>query len=222
MGIPAEVSEAFEIKTSKPGGVPYHVNTSESEVLWTGQKPLGKHTGIVGIQEGIIEIREKTVTGGKIIFDMDKIEVPDLKNDEDTHMKLVEHLKSIDFFDVENHPYTIFEIVKVEPLEKDGNEVIFQAKSGLGKTKSSPQRPTHKVTGNLTMRGTTLNISFPAYVQITAGHLKAKADFIIDRTLWKVQYNDESEFGSIAQDQFIYDDVLVEFNIIAIPPKEIL
>ncbi|MGB5979935.1 MAG: YceI family protein, partial [Cyclobacteriaceae bacterium] len=75
--------------------------------------------------------------------------------------------------------------------------------------------PTHKITGNLTMRGNTKSITFPAKVDMSGDQITARAKFNIDRTEWGVSYGDESKAVDKAKDQFIYNTVNVGFDIVA-------
>ena len=75
--------------------------------------------------------------------------------------------------------------------------------------------PTHWVSGNLTMRGTTKNIKFPAAISVSNGSANAQAGFNIDRTEWGLMYGDEAGAVNKAQDQFIYNTVSVGFNVSA-------
>ena len=79
--------------------------------------------------------------------------------------KLTAHLKSPDFFNVNEHPNASFVSTSVEPGE--GESVT--------------------ITGELTLLGTTKSISFPATVS-TDGGLQLNATFEIDRTEFGMDY----------------------------------
>jgi polyisoprenoid-binding protein YceI len=72
---------------------------------------------------------------------------------------LTNHLKSPDFFDVEQYPTAKFESTKIEVGE-----------SGA-----------HTITGNLTLHGQTKEINFPAHVDSSNYGMNFKAEFTIDR-----------------------------------------
>lgn len=226
-GEQAEISEAKDIKAPEPetaaATIKYKIRPAASEVSWIGSKPTGKHYGTLGIESGYINIVNEKISGGKIVIDMNDIEVRDLKSDEDSHMKLTEHLRSDDFFDVENHPFAEFElteIVSYDTIAKTEQEVY--ERNNTNSFEYELNNPSHKLTGNLTLRDTTLSISFPAYILFSSDQIIAKARFVIDRTLWNVRYNEEAKFTDKAQDQLIYDDVVVGFDILANPEKEVL
>ena len=75
------------------------------------------------------------------------------------------------------------------------------------------ENPTHFISGNLTLRGVTKNITFPAAVSLDNGTVKAKANFNINRIDWNLKYQDESSVADKAKDKFIYNTVNVGFEL---------
>lgn len=67
---------------------------------------------------------------------------------------------------------------------------------------------THRVTGNLTLLGTTKSVVFPATVSVAGNEVSAKADFIINRKDWNIVYTG-------MPDDLINDDVRIIFNVVA-------
>ena len=219
----AEVSEPKEVKEPQPEAIPFIIRNSSSEINWVGKKPTGKHSGTLGIESGQFDVLNGKIDGASIRINMDDIEVHDLKSDEDSHMKLTEHLRSKDFFDVQNHPFSTFELTNILPYDSvSKSERDIYAKQNKAFSLYELKNPTHQVTGNLTIRGTTLNISFPAYITIQEDEITASAEFNIDRTRWNIKHNEEANFADKAQDQLIYNEVKVGFYIIANPEKEVL
>ncbi|MEL7002362.1 MAG: YceI family protein [Bacteroidota bacterium] len=220
-GTDAEVSEAKEV-VEVVASKTLEVNTTESVVSWIGSKPAGKHNGTIPVSAGNLSIEGDQIVGGEFTINIAGIENEDLKEDEDSYGKLIGHLKSPDFFDAESHPTAEFVITSVEAY--DPNESV-EVKEEF-ETDNTPalanehiiDAPTHKITGNLTMRGNTLSISFPANVSMDESGLKASAKFNIDRTLWGVKYGDEATAVDKAKDQFIYNTVNVGFDLVAAEP----
>ncbi len=159
------------------------VDASASKVEWVGTKVSGHHHGTIDIKSGDINIKDGNITGGKIIMDMSTITV--LEMDEASTKKLTGHLKSPDFFDVSNHSEALFELTGSRPYagasnNDDGNfEEINEYKV---------PDPTHIIMGNLTIRGITKGIEFPAKVTINGDEVMAISKFNIDRTQWDVKY----------------------------------
>jgi polyisoprenoid-binding protein YceI len=70
---------------------------------------------------------------------------------------------------------------------------------------------THTIKGNLTLKDSTKNISFPAKVSISNDKITAAADFNIDRTQWGMNYKGPNN----PQDWFIRKEVNLKFAISA-------
>lgn len=227
---PASITEAKKVqekdKEEMVNIINYTISAEDSKIKWIGSKPTGKHHGTFGIEDGKINVKDSSITGGKIIIDMTDIEVQDLRSDEDSQMKLTEHLKSPDFFDVENYPEAIFEITsitKIKPTAAEESKYDYEKENkplNLSTEKKTP--PTHEITGNLTMRGKSLSVTFPGKIQIKPEYITTEAKFSIDRTLWGVKYREEAEFKNKAQDKLIYNNVDIVLDIVAYPEKEIL
>ena len=217
-GTDAEVSEAKEV-TEVVASTSYEVNIGESMVTWIGSKPTGRHNGTIPVSTGEIAVEGDKIVGGSFTINIAEIANEDLKEDEESYGKLIGHLKSGDFFDAENHPTAEFVITSVEAYNADeAVEVKEEFESDYTPASADEyivEAPTHKITGNLTMRGNTLSISFPANVSMENGAMKAQAKFNIDRTLWGVKYGDEATAVDKAKDQFIYNTVNVGFELVA-------
>jgi len=132
--------------------------------------------------------------GGSFIMDMSSIKVEDL-TDAKQNGDLVGHLKSPDFFAVDSHKVANFVITSVEALpaaDAEGN--------------------THSISGNLTIKGITNGIKFPAMVQMDAASVKANAKFDIDRTLWNIRYGSGKFFKGLG-DKMINDNITLNINL---------
>lgn len=160
---------------------------SGSTVAWRGFKTYvqSEHLGTVNVQEGAFEVADGKLVGGTITIDMNSITCTDIE-DEGKRGYLEGHLKSQDFFFVDSFPTAVFEIVEVlDPSEA---------------TKYST------VTGNLTLRGTTNSITFPADVLVGEEGVKFIAPtFSIDRTLWGAKFHDRDD-ATIAES--LKDDLI--------------
>lgn len=113
--------------------------------------------------------------------------------DADKSAGLEKHLKNDDFFGVEKFPAANFVIKKVAT---SGNVL--------------------NITGDITIKGVTQSITFPATVVWNADKtVTATAEKItIDRTKFGVQYKSKSIFSNIG-DNFIYDDFTIGVKLVA-------
>lgn len=171
----------------------YTVDAANSKLAWEGAKVTGKHHGTINIQSGQLSLDGETLSG-EFAIDMNSIVNFDLE-DPQWNQKLVGHLKSDDFFSVDKHPVSTFKITNVAQ---------YEAKEG--------EQATHTITGDLTIKGITHQISFPAYVNFTENGVVAEANFAIDRTKWDVRFRSGSFFENLG-DKLIYDDIKFELNL---------
>ena len=168
----ATTTESQAVQTAT--GVSYTVDSSITTIIWTGFKPTGQHTGTFKVSEGELLINDNTLTGGSFTIDIRTLANQDLIQDPENKGKLEGHLKSPDFFDVQKFPTAKFQITSVEAYAADSSSRLKDA--------------THLVKGNLTLKDSTKNISFPAKLTVDANTASAYADFNIDRTLWGMNY----------------------------------
>jgi len=157
----------------------YGIDTNTSTVQWKGSKIVGGgHEGFVKISEGGLQVTDGVITAGKFTIDMTTITCTDL--DGGMRDKLVGHLNSADFFDVEKH--------------KTANLAIISADAQ------------NNVKANLTIKGTTHAVTFPATVTETNGAVTAAATITIDRSKYDVRYGSNSFFDNLG-DKAISNDI---------------
>ncbi|MHC2992773.1 lipid-binding protein [Pontibacter sp. HJ8] len=181
---------------SAEGGEAYAVVPAESELTWIGKKVGGEHSGTIGLQSGELLVANDAVVGGEFTIDMASIANTDITAAEDNG-KLVGHLKSDDFFGVEKHPTATFKINSVSP--------IADAAAG---------QPNYNVTGDLTIKGKTNPVTFPATVSVENGVATAKGEVIVDRAKYDVRYGSKSFFDDLG-DNVIDDNFIVSLNLTA-------
>ena len=169
----------------------YTVDTKTTTATWLGKKVTGQHTGTININKGTITSDGKTITGGTLEFDMNSISNTDL-TDPEWNAKLVGHLKSEDFFSVEKNPTATFVITKA--VLKSGND--------------------YDVTGKLTIKGITNEITFPAMIKMDAKTFVTVAKITVNRTKFDIKYGSASFFESIG-DKAISDDFELSVNVVA-------
>jgi len=183
-------------KAAASSGAVYEVK-SDSEVHWRGVKPTGEHVGTVSISDGQVKVAGGEVTSGSITIDLNSIVNEDLQGD--MNARLVGHLKSEDFFYTEEYPTAEFDIVSMEEY--------------TGTAPEGGVTPTHEVTGNLTMRGETKSITFPAAISVSDSEVSVQTnEFAIDRTLWGVNFKSKKVFAEL-KDDFINDMINMKFDV---------
>jgi polyisoprenoid-binding protein YceI len=193
------------------------IDTASSVVTWIGSKPKGQHNGIIPFSTGQLAVLNNEIVGGKFEMAVQRLQVMDLMKDPARSKKLKDHLMSEDFFEADSFPTASFEIVEVTPfdsaaLPKDIQE--FESEYTPATLSSfMVANPTHLITGNLTLRGVTRSITFPADISFNPESIRAEAKFNIDRTDWNLSYSDEASVIDKAKDRFIYNTVNVGLNL---------
>jgi hypothetical protein len=183
----AKTTEAKTVVENQTGEK-WNVNTNESKIEWIGTKVSGYHTGIVPVKNGEVFVNNGELTGGKFVLDVANMVVSGPKgSDSARNQKLLGHLKSADFFDVAAHPEGTFELTGFKAYKggaiKDTTDVRQDEISEYKVTS-----PTHLVSGNLTLKGITKNIEFPARITVSGNTAEAIAKFNIDRKQWGIVY----------------------------------
>ena len=215
---PGDSLETSEAQTTLAGaGDTLNVDPNTTAISWTGYKPTGKHVGKIPVSSGFLTVANDTITGGSFTFDVVGLNIEDLAQGSEDYGKLYGHLQSPDFFDAANHPTASFEITEVIPYAATDKVMDKQefnsANTPASDSSLAPANPSHWISGNLTLRGTTKNIKFPASVSIAGGVVSAKAGFNIDRTAWNLSYGNEASAVDKAKDQFIYNTVSLVLDI---------
>ena len=175
-----------------------YVDTTGSLVAFTGWGVGKNHPGRFRFNSGSLTVKDGELTSGTFLISMSSLSMDE--EGEAYQTKLRGHLLSKDFFEADVYPEAKFEITKVEAYTPNGTDTSVVA--GANK----------KISGNLTLKGITRNVTFPAKVDIDADKVTAKANFNIDRTQWNMHYNDDKES---AKDKFIEHNVNIKLDISA-------
>ena len=177
-------------------GEDYKVSAETSNIEWIGKKVTGEHKGGIKISNGELNITNGAITGGNFVIDMNSITCSDLQGEWSD--KLIGHLKSEDFFSVQKHTNSTFKITKVTPIKTAKNE---------GEANNT-------ITGNLTIKGNTQEISFPAYVLVKNDGIVAIGEASVDRTKFDIKYGSANFFEGLG-DKAISNDFIIKFTLAA-------
>ena len=148
----------------------FNINNKTSSIEWVGKKIGGQHNGEIKIKSGSLTIKDNKIESGNFTMDMNSITCADLE-DEAYNNKLVGHLKSDDFFGINDHPESSFIIT---------NSTTFKDNKSA-------------VKGNLTIKGITEEILF--FVERIDNTFKATID--VDRSKHNVRYGSNSFFDNL-------------------------
>jgi polyisoprenoid-binding protein YceI len=168
----------------------FAIDTKESVVTWKGSMQISSdyHTGYVYISKGELMIENGQLAGAAVEVNMNTIEDDGHRSDNN----LIKHLKDPDFFDVKKFPFSTIAITRVASINDEDK----------------------KITGNLTIKGITHPVTFPAKMEVKDGIVKANGKLVIDRTKWDVRYNSGKFFDNL-KDQAISDSIEFDIKIVA-------
>lgn len=169
----------------------YPVDLNNSIIEWTGRNPNGNHYGTLHLLNGTLKVSGGMIQG-TFDIDMNSIKNIDLEGDE-LQPVLISHLESDDFFFTHLFPKARFVISRSEPIDE-------QARSA----------PNFQIHGMLELRGVSVEISFPATVNVLAeGNLTAEAHFDIDRTRWHIRYGSSRFFEHLGM-HLVFDPISIQ------------
>lgn len=213
-----EAQDAMEASSASANATTFTVDTSKSIVTWIGSKPTGKHNGTIPVTEGTVSVKDGSIESATFTMDITGLEILDMTPDNEYYGKLRGHLMSEDFFAVDSFPTASFELVSVASYDSSAvnDKAEFETENApAALSEFMVENPTHLITGNLTMRGVSKSITFPAAVTVAEDGMTAEAKFNINRTDWGLMYQDESSVVDKAKDRFIYNTVNVGMSFSA-------
>ena len=156
-------------------------DTESSSIEWVGAKVTRDHHGGFEDWTGTATVRGERVEQLDFTVDTRSIFSDD--------PELTEHLRTEDFFAVEEYPEASFSSSRI--VEHDGDEA------------------THRVSGAFTIRGVTNNVTFPATIEFDGDQVRGSAEFTIDRFDYDIDYPGMA-------DNLIEDKVLLQIDLTAV------
>tara|TARA_Y200000002_G_scaffold309419_1_gene265872 strand:+ start:407 stop:1003 length:597 start_codon:yes stop_codon:yes gene_type:complete len=160
------------------------VKIKDSALTWVGSKVTGSHEGTIELKSGYLTLDNNDLVGGEFVIDMTTIVCTDLSGKGKAGIE--SHLKSDDFFSVDEFPTASLTILDVK-------------KRGLDQ---------YQVNANITIKGMTQEIMFDAEIK----EKTAKAKLVIDRTEFGIIYKSGNFFEELA-DKAIYDEFKLSIEL---------
>jgi polyisoprenoid-binding protein YceI len=153
---------------------------------FVGSKVTGSHTGDFKKWSGSVTLAGGKAEGGKLEFSVQTASVvADEGSRNDWTPKLEEHLKGADFFDTGKFPTASFASTEIKAGGTGGS---------------------HTVKGNLTLRGVTKVVSFPATIVVKGSEVSGKTEFSINRKDFGLVYAGKA-------DDLIRDGVVLKIDV---------
>lgn len=170
----------------------YVITKVAPKVTWSAERLTGDgHQGTLAVSGGKFKVVNGQIQDGVVNFDMTQIAVTDLTGERKASLE--GHLRSGDFFNVENHPDAVLTVNSIE-----------------GSTLSA----------SLDMNGVSVDYSIPVNITQTdvpgdQQGIAVTGKFDLDRTKHNVTYRSQTFDDKL--DWFIKDDVQVGFSVIGVP-----
>lgn len=171
----------------------YVFDVNGSDLHWYATKVTGKHDGKIKLKSGEVSLDGDKLTAANFTIDMNSITCVDL-TDPGYNEKLVGHLKADDFFATDKFPEARFTMTKATLSSKEsaGNK--------------------YSIDGQLTVKGVTQPISFPATIVSSGNLLTAIGKITVDRTKFGIKYGSKSFIEGIG-DKAIDDNFNLEIKL---------
>ena len=188
------------------------LNVGKSKFEWTGGLKFGvkKHTGKLRMSSGNIVLDNQKITGD-VVINMLSLTNSELSGG--SSERLVGHLRSADFFNVENFPTAKLSIKNSKILEKleDGRYKML-------------------LDGSMTVKGKTNPVSFESIINLDSDIKTAEGTLIFNRNDFGVQYRSEMHLDNpksfwnqlqttrdTAKDKVINEEIEIQFNVVSMP-----
>ncbi|KFF01522.1 YceI family protein [Chryseobacterium luteum] len=172
------VATATEQKVAESKGEVLAVDVATSVVNWKAfhKGGMAPRWGTLNVKSGDLSIEGGQLAAGNFVIDMNSIKVdPASVTEKDKKPGDLEaHLKNTDFFDTAKNPTSDFKITSVADLKDAPKDAV----AGANKT----------VSGNLTLSGKTMNVTFPAKVDVTDSSASVQAKFTVNRADWGIKF----------------------------------
>ena len=173
----------------------YILDFNKSSIVWSAKKVTGSgHTGTVRVSSGVIYVKGNAGITGKVKIDMNAMVITDI-SDAGTNANFLNHLKAEDFFNTVVFPDAMFEVTSVQ---------VAKGNNGT----------THNVNGNMTIKGITKALSFPAKITGGGNQVFVEGSVGVDRSQFDVKYGSSTFFDSLG-DKAINNDIRLTFNLVA-------
>jgi polyisoprenoid-binding protein YceI/rhodanese-related sulfurtransferase len=191
---PDAIDDPLTLLSLKPGVS--ILDVERSAVGWTGRNGNTTHTGSVRFVSGRIDASDVGFTG-RLIVDMTSIENHNLAGDP-LQAVLVDHLKSDDFFLVAHFPEATLTIGDARLREKPYCTAV-----------------NCDIEGDLSLRGVSRKLSFPATITATADGIGLEAHFDLDRTEWGIIYGSARFFEHLGIHQ-VFEAIGISLRLVLV------
>ncbi|NRB52624.1 MAG: YceI family protein [Saprospiraceae bacterium] len=163
----------------------------DSEVGWKGKAAFNAYA-----LSGSVELKGAGFQGSKEELHTAKI-VMDMTTIQSDNARLIQHLKSKDFFEVKRYKRATF----------------------VMKSKLNLQEGKQEISGELSIKDSTHPISFPVELKQEGGHWMIEGIMSIDRTQYGITFNSPTYFEKL-KEQAIADEFELSFSLTLGQPEQ--
>lgn len=178
----------------------YQLNINKSKIMWNNRHTMGAHYGYLLFNSGNLYYTPAgQPLNGFFSMNMNSIKSTDQTAAAD-RQKTDEAIRTPGFFAIAQYPEAI---INVKQITRIGNSTKY------------------KVLGDLTMKGITNPVEFPAIINKNGDMIKATAEFTIHRLKWNIDMQSPKKswdyFTSLEdklKNKVIDDEILITLNLI--------
>ena len=188
------------------------LNAGKSNFIWSGGLKFGPktHNGKLRLLNGNINLNEQNISGD-VTINMLSLTNSELAGT--SSERLVGHLRSADFFDVEKYPTAKLSINSSKIIEKlnDGKYKML-------------------ISGDMTIKSKTNPISFEAIIDLNSEIKTAEGTLFFNRNDFDIQYRSEMHLSNpksfwnklqttrdTAKDKVINEEIEIQFDVVSMP-----
>lgn len=175
------------------------VDIENSDFRWMGRKVTGEHYGKIKVKSADVKIEDGYVRSGEIVMDMSSITVEDIENP-NRAKKFLGHMKSADFFDVENNDDPKLVIQSGNKKMISGEMIIKGKKQPF----ECPIKPSFSKELDYGKKAVACELKYSG--------AKYMGKMAFDRTKFDMRYKSGNFFKDLG-DKAIYDKVELSFTV---------
>jgi polyisoprenoid-binding protein YceI len=172
----------------------YHIVPNKNLLQWKGADVLGNgHSGTLAIESGYLSANQDDFpVKGEFTIDMNTIHSIDERTGGGIE-ELDKHLKSEDFFAVDEYPKAFFTITDVRII--------------------TPFLNKYNIKGLLSIKRIIKPITFSADITTSGKTARVVGDIVIDRTQWNIVYQSKNFLANL-KDTAIADEIKLHLELI--------
>ena len=178
-------------KKDKHSTIVYELQSNESIAEWKGYLKTGYfNEGSIGVSSTTLKTVDGKVMSGSFVLPLSSLANYNLPTPE-AKAQLIAHLKTVDFFNMALYPEIKFDITSITANNGEGGNF--------------------SVTGNLSMVGKSLPVTFSAKITTANKQISIEANLKVDRTKWGITFDASPD---LPDDKRIMPDIDIHLKLL--------